>query len=216
MLSGTENRLNFACFKFLALINVLPLEFTESGIKSTSRFKRTLWIIALFPQFFHIFFSAWLITTKISQSGFESIPSLTIHFFVTSAPAVAMFIAIQNFVIWPDVAVALMGNMNPDSRLFSGQVRNGPFLGYTYLEIYTMFLACGVYPAAIALGLAYALICTWPITEGFHFMLRSTAVLLEIILPFIWGSFFYFLGVIHVTFMEKVGCTLTREIFNAK
>ena len=216
MLSKEENRLNFACLKLLSTLNVIPLEFTESGVKSPSLCNRILWIGLLFMELGHIALSIWLMVSKLGQNGIESIPTLPLDYILIAVPAIAVFAAIENFIIWPETTKMLMSNLDPDPVLLREQVRNGPLFGYTCLETYTRFTVCGIYTTAATVVAAYTFVYILPLTDELNFVSRLTLVFLEGSLYFSSVSWLQFTVLMHITFMERLGLLLNRELCTAK
>ena len=217
MLSQEENRLNLFCFRLLAHLNVIPLEFSKTDFRCGSTCRKTLWILFLCVQLCHILFSVWLMIRKTIEYGSECIPTLTVDYILIVPPGVAIFTAVQNFLVWPEMATALLSNLSPDPDLLIYQVRNGPLpMGYTYLELYTMLLACALYPAATVVIAIYACVYTLPLTTGLHFIPRLALVLLEGGLMLSWISWFHFMVVTQNTFMEKFCLVLSKQRYKVR
>ena len=151
MLSKQENQLNLYCFKLLATLGVLPLEFTKLGFTHAPKWKNSIWFSLILMELCHVVFGFWLLVSKLGQNGVESIPSLTLDFVVIVAPLIAIFSSVQNFVVWPETTQRLLNHLEPNPELLKSQLRNGPLFGYTFLEVYTMFMARAGYPAGVAL-----------------------------------------------------------------
>ena len=217
MLSKQENRLNLYCFKLLTALGVLPLEFTESGVTLATTCRKSIWFSLMLTELCHVFLSVWLMFSKLSQNGVESIPSLTLDFIVIAAPLLTTFSSAQNFAVWPGTTKRLVSHLlDPDAELVKSQVRNGPLFGYTFLEVYVMLMALAVYPGGVAVLVAYAFNYALPLTQGLHSFIRLTMVLFEGALVFSCVSWLYFTAFIHATFLERIGFLLSREISSVR
>ena len=212
MLSEGENKLNLSCFRLLGCLNVIPLEFSRTGVTRTSTYRKALWIAFLCVQLCHVLFSVWVMTLKIMQYGSECIPTMAVDYCLIAGPVLAIFTAVENFLVWPEVTTMLMNNLKPEPDLLKSQVRNGPLpMGYTCLELYTMLLGCFAYPAAAVISGVSTWIYTWPTTTGLHFLPRVVFSLLEGAVMLSWISWLHFMAVTQITFMEKICLTLKGQ-----
>ena len=216
MLSEEENRINLECVKYLTSLNIVPFHFEGNMIKCAPVRKLYIWTILVMVEILHVLLAIGNLIVKIRDEGTSSIPTLTLDFCFIAPPAVAIFAAVQYFWRHPDVTIALWRNVKPAPKLLKSQRRNGPLWGYTYLEVYTILLACGFYQTAFAVVLAYVFIHTLPVTEGLHAGLRGAFILLQGALVLSWVSWLHFTVLIQITFMEKLGLALKATNENIK
>ena len=79
-----------------------------------------------------------------------------------------------------------------------------------------MLLACGFYPTAFSVVLAYVFIYALPLTEGLHGGLRAAFILLQGALVPSWVSWLHFTVLIQIAFMKKLGLALKATNENVK
>ena len=153
------------CFERLSYFGIFPLEIHGFEMKSPGKKRLALWLLLLTAQVGYVVMILWLMLSKVTSGGKGAIPTMALDYCVIAASLAGIFSAIQNFIHWPEVAQSIWKSVRVCDTDRCGRI--GGLCGYTYLEIYTMLLPFGMYPAAFAVVIVYYIIYIWPITVEF-------------------------------------------------
>ena len=109
-----------------------------------------------------------------------------------------IYMALQNFVLSPDFTTHMCKNLSVEDVEMCK--RDGPVLGYSYTEAYTMLFPLGLYLIIAALIVMYA----WPASEGYDLIIRLVMLIFDTWIILIWTSWAYFGALMQILFLQKV------------
>lgn len=213
MLSRKENLLNVLCLALLARLNALPLsvDIKKARIQLAAhpRGYRIWLLIVITVQVYTIYLAAMLLL-NVSRNGLEDLQSRSMDLILILPFQMSVIVSVQSLVHWPSETVLVCRILATTENEIASAKRKFP-VGYSLLDLFTMFLPCNILLMAFVLITTYEISCTWPSTVLFGLALRVTLVFLESSLLLCSFSWLYFSVLLLVIFMEKVNVELKSE-----